>query len=125
MIPGKGVKKCISDLSSKEIYQVLMYPKKVEVKSTEYWNEKYSHNNIDWKIFFAMNICNKYIPRNIVDDNWKLFHGVVSTENLLSNMKLSDGKCVLCKEKDNLVHLLEVNIKYKMADFSRFMLSFL
>ena len=105
-IPGKKEKRCLSKLSSKDVYNILLNAKSVKVKSKQYWDGMYSDVTISWPIYFQINLCNKYIPRNIIDFNWKMFHGVNCTETVLQRMKLSDGKCVICQEKENVLHML-------------------
>ena len=115
-IPTKESNKSLKDLTSKEIYDILLLKSPVEIKSKRYWEQKFvTWQSVDPKIsstinfdqWFANNFCNKLNPRKCNDFNWKIFHGVVMVEQRLSKMNLSDGICVMCKkELENTEHLL-------------------
>ena len=55
-----------------------------------------------------MNITNQSTPKNCLDFNWKLLHGLVNTEKKLKTMKLSNGICKMCNSNssEDLTHLL-------------------
>ncbi len=104
-IPGENCKS-LTDLESKDIYDILAFSEIPIIKSKEYWTKKLS-NNIDFDKWFICNFQNMLTPRSVLDFNWRLFHGQITTENKLKNMNLSDGKCCLChKEGENVEHIL-------------------
>ena len=98
-IPNAGTKS-LSDLTSGDVYNILLLNRKTELKSKEYWNRKFINMNIDWEDWFSQNFVNRYIPRKCKDFNWKVFHGHVNTETRLLKMKFSDGICKLCHTGD-------------------------
>ena len=81
-IPNAGTKS-LSDLTSRDVYNILLLNRKTEIKSKEYWNRKFINMNIDWEDWFSQNFVNRYIPRKCKDFNWKVFHGHVNTETRL------------------------------------------
>ena len=104
-INDKGKIKKVCDLTSKELYSILMSKKVIKVKSFQYWEEKYPEISFHWNDYFMFNLKNKLMSRIIIDFNFKIFHGVINTEKRLLLMKLSNGKCVHCTEIENLEHL--------------------
>ncbi len=106
VIPNSGIKP-LTALTSKDIYQAVSLNENVCIKSKDYWNSKFHNVNIDFNMWFRVNFTNALIPRNCIDFNWKIFHGIVNTEQKLERMNFSDGICKLCKkEQENLEHLL-------------------
>ena len=114
VVPGLGVK-CLNDLSSKDIYNILLFSQHLDIKSKHYWSQRFRDEIFDWSAVFRQNLINEYLPRKCKDFNWKLFHGLVNTESRLKNMKYSDGMCKICSsgEIENLEHLL-IGCKYNM-----------
>ncbi len=106
VIPGKGTKK-LSEFTSKDMYNIILFSTEIEVKSKSYWKNVFSKDDIDFELLFKCNMLNKCSPRKCLDYNWKVFHGQVNTESRLHRMKLSDGICVICKHDiENIEHLL-------------------
>ena len=107
MVPGLGIK-CLNELSSSDLYKVILFKHPFEIKSKLYWNNKFTGVQIDWKLMFQQILNNDYLPKKCKDFNWKLFHGLVNTEKRLCTMKYSDGKCKLCDNKtlESIDHLL-------------------
>ena len=99
-----GKRKKLGALTCKDIYYVLKN-KNVQVNSYDYWKEKFPEFRIEWTKFFVFNVKNKLISNRISEFNWKIFHGKLNTEKRLQRMKLSDGRCVICGEIENVDHL--------------------
>ena len=62
-------------------------------------------------MWFQVNTINKYLPRPVKDYNWKIIYNLVNTNMKLRLMKLSQGKCDICRQEgretdENLEHLL-------------------
>jgi len=104
-IPDKGIKN-LQSLTSKELYDILLFSKTIQPRCKNYWINMYPSITSSWCNVFEMNTCNRFIPRAIIDFNWKLIHGVVNTEDKLQKMKYSDGKCTICTENETVRHLL-------------------
>lgn len=105
-VPNEGMKSIV-DLTSKDIYNVMLLNVNVHIKSKDYWSRKFDSSNIDFDKWFKCNFTCKLTPRNCIDFNWKLFYGQVNTEQRLKKMKYSNGICLLCKAHDeNVEHLL-------------------
>ena len=119
MVPGLGVK-CLKDLDSKDIYNILLFTRPFEIKSKHYWRVKFREIDIEWGVFYQQSLTNRFLPRKCKDFNWKIFHGLVNTEKRLSNMKYSDGICKLCNTGvvENLEHLL-INCRYNLQLWKR------
>ncbi len=101
-----GKEKCLRDLTSKDIYNILMSTNTPHIRSKQYWECKLN-KEIDFNVWFQINFVNKITPRKCLDFNWKIFYGQVNTENKMKYMKLSDGLCKLCKkEGENVEHIL-------------------
>ena len=106
-IVSKQVEKSLNELTTKEIYGMFLQNTATEIKSKQYWVNKFNEPDLDFDKWFACNFNSNIIPRKCVDFNWKVFHGRVSTETTLQKMKLSDGFCTICKTvQENVVHLL-------------------
>ena len=112
-VPDNGYK-ALQDLSSKDIYNILMSKQEPYIKSKDYWQyEMFPGINLDWDTWFKVNFNSKILPRKCQDFNIKLFHGWLSTESRLSRMRYSNGLCQCCKaERENLEHLL-INCQYR------------
>ena len=104
-IPLKGNKQ-LHILTSKGLYNILLYNKITPLNCKRYWFEMFPDIKEVWENVFVINTCNSFIPRNIIDFNWKLIHGVINTESRLKRMNLSNGKCKICYGDENIVHLL-------------------
>ena len=104
VVSKNGLTKSFGELTGKEIYSILGRKKNVKVKSIDYWTEKFGTDFI-LKVYFEQNVMNKLLPTKFFDFQYKIFHGVLSTEKRLEKMKLSNGKCVFCDEVENVEHL--------------------
>ena len=105
-VDGIGRKK-LKDLTSKDIYQMLILKNKCQNLSKVYWSKKFPNKEIEWSIWYDMNFKNTFLPRKVKDFNWKIFYGQVNTEMRLKKMRYSDGLCTICKRNlENLEHLL-------------------
>lgn len=107
-VPGITEKKSLKELTAKEIYNILLLSKPVEIRSKEYWLQKLGLEDIKWDTWFEVNNINKLTPRKTKDFNWRLLHGLVNTEKKLKAMKLSDGLCKMCNRGvvEDINHLL-------------------
>ena len=104
-IPGSKIKH-LQDLSSKEIYHILLLNNKVSTNSKAYWSAKFPQEQIEWKEWYKNNFVNKLLPRKCKDFNWKIFYGQVNTECRLMKMNYSDGICKICsKTIENVEHM--------------------
>lgn len=102
-----GKFKTLEELTSKDLYDILLYTEKVHIPSQEYWSNRFEEMTDKWDEWFQMNWVNELLPRKCKDFNWKLFHGQVNTESRLHRMSMSDGKCKLCnKYGENVDHML-------------------
>ena len=106
-VPDMGLKQ-LKDLTSKDIYRILISQNEPYIKSKDYWKyEMFPGIDLDWNVWFQVNFNNKILPKQCKDFNIKLFHGWLSTETRLRRMKYSDGLCKCCqREEENLEHLL-------------------
>ena len=106
-MPEIGLKQ-LKDLSSKDIYSILISQNEPYIKSKDYWKyDMFPGLDLDWNVWFKVNFNSKILPKKCKDFNIKLFHGWLSTESKLSRMNFSDGICKCCKrEKENAEHLL-------------------
>ena len=115
----RNIEKKFRCLSSKDMYNILLLNRNIEIKSKAYWQLKLDilknvsnvstnyYDKIDFECWFEVNFSNSLNPRKCNDFNWKLFHGKIMTEKRLLLMKYSDGMCSLCnKAVENLEHLL-------------------
>ncbi len=106
-IPGKNEATEMQNLTSKDIYNIMLLNKTVVIKSKTYWLEKFYPKDINFNSWFACNMLNNIIPRKCIDFNWKLFHGQINTEQRLVKMRYSDGFCKLCgNNAEDIEHLL-------------------
>ena len=105
-LPGKEKSKHIYDLTTKDIYSILIQGRTYEKKSEKYWTQKFCHINIDFPVLYSKLFVSKLIPRCVLDFNWRIFNGQVLTEKKLLLMKLSNGLCSCCHlENEDLTHL--------------------
>ena len=112
-IPNLGTKP-LEQLTSKDIYTIFNQSSEVTISSHQYWIDKLGDISIDWAVWYEVNLNNKFLPRPCKDYNYRIFHGLVRTENKLRYMKhkdgtsYSDGKCVVCKSgaNENVEHVL-------------------
>ena len=112
-VPQLGPKP-LDQLTSKDIYNIFNLSRVITIPSHQYWIDKLGVPSIDWIAWFSVNLNNKFLPRPCKDYNFRIFHGLVRTENKLRYMKhkdgthYSDGKCVVCKsgENENVEHVL-------------------
>ena len=113
-VPDIGLK-TLRDLTSKDIYKILISQNEPYINSKDYWKyEMFPGLDLDWDVWFKVNFNSKILPRKCKDFNLKLFHGWLSTESRLSRMGYSDGLCKCCqREKENVEHLL-INCQYRL-----------
>ena len=105
-LPGGGIK-CLLYLSNKDIYNILLFNKKTDIASKQYWVKKFPGLEISWDMWYKNNFINKLLPRRCKDFNWRVFYGQVNTERRLLKMKMSDGICKICGSTfENLEHIL-------------------
>ena len=105
-IPG-GSEKIFFDLTSKDIYNVLLLNKKTVIKSKDYWRNKFKNVQINFDLWYMCLLNCEITPRKCIDFNWRILHGQVNTETRLAKMKFSNGICRLCNiDLENLDHLL-------------------
>ena len=71
VVPGLGIK-CLNELSSSDLYKVILFKHPFEIKSKLYWNNKFTGVQIDWKLMFQQILNNDYLPKKCKDFNWKL-----------------------------------------------------
>ena len=101
-----GSKKKLTDLSSRDLYEILSCRNKIEVRSLNYWRDKYP--DLDFKLLISNMFLSKSITRKCLFFNWRIFNGQVFTESVLNRMNLSDGICLLCNDREDLTHLLTI-----------------
>ena len=105
-IPELNTVKNILELTSKDIYSILLQNDIVEIKALEYWNNKWQQENINFEIWYKNLLTCSLIPRNVLDFNWRIFHGQIVTEKRLQRMKLSNGVCTSCyNDIEDVTHL--------------------
>ena len=68
-----GKFKALNELSSKDLYDILLLNEEVQIPSKLYWSSKFDGVDTKWKTWFMMNFVNKKIPRYCKDFNWKFF----------------------------------------------------
>ena len=104
-IPGVNGLKNILELSSKDVYTILLLNDNYENKSEEYWKKKWNFD-IDFDIWYEKLFTCSLIPRKVLDFNWRVFHGQIVTEKRLQIMKLSKGLCICCNNGiEDVTHL--------------------
>ena len=105
-IPEVDTVKNVLELTSKDIYSILLQNDIVKIKALEYWKNKWQHENINFEIWYKNLLTCSLIPRNVLDFNWRIFHGQIVTEKRLQKMKLSNGLCTSChKDIEDVTHL--------------------
>ena len=118
-----GSQKNLGNLSSKDIYNILLYQKNPIDLSKTYWENKFIGQVINWESWIQYNLENRLAPRNVLDFQFRIKHNLINVETRLQRMNYSDGKCTLCQsaqisgrinqvENENLEHLL-INCLYK------------
>ena len=99
-----GNKKKLTDLSSSDLYEILTCREKIEIRSLNYWRDRFP--NFDFKLMISNMFMCKSITRKCLFFNWRIFHGQIFTESALNRMNLSDGICLLCNDREDVTHLL-------------------
>ena len=113
-IPEMDGLKHVFDLTSKDIYTILLYNEEHDNKSVKYWKEKLKSENIDYNMWYKKLFVCKIMPRKVLDFNWRIFHGQIVTEKRLIKMKLSDGICTSCNiDVEDVTHLFVNCSSYK------------
>ena len=107
-----GNKKKLTELSAHDLYEILSCRNKIEIRSLNYWRDKYPDFN--FKLLISNMFLCKSINRKCLFFNWRIFNGQIFTESVLNRMNLSDGSCRLCNDREDLAHLLIAcpNIQY-------------
>ena len=95
-IPGKSMAKHLYDLTSAEIYSILIHGEQFGRKSEVYWQQKFTDVTIDFPKLYANLFVSKITPRDVLDFNWRVFNGQFLTEKKLRTLKLSNGICMCC-----------------------------
>ena len=99
--------KCVFDLSSKDIYSVLLRNTPVVKKSEKYWSDKLGETNLPFDMWYNNLMMSKVIPRKALDFNFRIFHGQVLTEKYLVKFGYSKGTCLICRlHIEDLGHML-------------------
>ena len=105
-VPNLGDKR-LDDLSSSDIYSILLLNENIRVRSKEYWIRKFPEESIDFELWFKILFQSKIFDRKWIDFNWRIFHGILNTGNRLKAMGFSNGKCIICGDViENVEHLL-------------------
>ena len=105
-IPGQKCSKSLLNLTTKDIYTILLLSEEHVIKSESYWTNKLGYRKNEFNSWYNKLFVNYIIPRKILDFNWRVFHGQVVTENRLKKMNLSNGICSLCHlEIEDIEHL--------------------
>ena len=113
-VPEVNGLKRIFDLTTKDIYAILLQNETFDNKSTEYWKIKFQTDHFDYNLWYKKLFVCKIMPKKVLDFNWRIFHGQLVTEKRLINMRLSDGKCTLCKlEIEDVTHIFVKCPSYK------------
>ena len=105
-IPGKEKSRHIYELSTKDIYLIMLHGENYERKSEKYWKTFFRNLDINFSMLYSKLFVSKIIPRNVLDFNWRIFNGQVLTEKKLKLMKLSNGICICCHQgSEDITHL--------------------
>ena len=96
----------LKDLTTKDIYNILILNRQILLKFKEYWPQKLGVENIRWDTWFQINNINKLTPHKTKDFNWRILHGLINTEKKLKTMNMSDGLCLVCNGVEDIKHLL-------------------
>ena len=100
-----GYKKILTDLTSKDLFEILTCRNKIEIRSVNYWKERFP--DLDFKLIINKLFLCKSIYRKCLFFNWRIFHGQLFTESALYRMNLSDGICCMCNSnREDLLHLI-------------------
>ena len=104
----QGNIKTLIELTSHDIYKILLSAENIKVTSKEYWIRKFPNEVIDFNLWFSRLFKSKLCDRKSMDYNWKIFHGQVNTEKKLRAMGLSNGICRICDQTiEDIVHLFD------------------
>ena len=57
--------KLLSDLTSRDVYDILLLNRNTQIKSKEYWNRKFFNMNIDWENQFSQKFCEYVDPQEM------------------------------------------------------------
>ena len=105
-VPTVGYKK-LSELTSADIYKIFTISINSNIKSENYWANKFPQQELNFDDWYKYNFKNKLCPRKCLDFNWRIFLGQINTEKKLRHMSYSNGQCKLCKtSEENFEHLL-------------------
>ena len=103
---GELCLKSVFDLTSKDIYSILVDPDTVERKSEIYWTSKLGGIPLNFSNWYSNLFGSRIISHKVSVFNWRLFHGQVLTERMLVKMRKSNGTCSLCREfEEDTLHL--------------------
>ena len=106
IVPLTGELKNVLDLSSKDIYSILLNSTAIERKSEKYWSSKFEGVVFNYANWYSNLFWSKIIPNETAVFNWRIFHGQVHTERSLKRMKLSNGICSICGNcEEDIFHL--------------------
>ena len=97
----------VFDLTTKDIYAILLSPEKIVHKSELYWCKKLERDDIDFDLWYKNLFMSKYLPKKVQVFNWRIFNNQVLTGGILRFMKFSE-KCAVCKCNDTIedrIHL--------------------
>ena len=118
-VPLTGELKNVLELSSKDIYLILLNPCATERKSESYWSSKFEGLSLNFSNWYANLFGARIIPHKTAVFNWRIFHGQVHTERSLRKMKLSNGICSLCGQCEEDIFHLFINCE-KLVDIWKF-----
>ena len=105
-VPGKDTPVNVFDLTSRDIYLILVWGSVKERKSEIYWQNKFKDVVIDYPMLYKCLFTSKIIPRKCLDFNFRIMNGQVLMEKYLVKMKLSDGRCFCCYNYEaDVLHL--------------------
>ena len=83
IVPLTGELKNVLDLSSKDIYSILLNSTAIERKSEKYWSSKFEGVVFNYANWYSNLFWSKIIPNETAVFNWRIFHGQVDTERSL------------------------------------------
>ena len=102
-----GSIKVLTDLSSKDLYDILICKDKIAINSLNYWRVKFPGLDFNFELMINRLFLCKSIYKKCLFFNWRIFHGQLFTENALHRMNLSDSICCLCSlGSEDTLHLL-------------------
>ena len=106
-IYGTNTPKNVFDLTSKDIYSILLDSKNINNKSESYWSNKFVTHDISFDILYENLLHSQIMPRKALVFNWRIFVGQVVTEKVMIKFGYSRGFCSICKVGfEDLDHLL-------------------